>query len=279
MEDTLINVSLYGDGSRKMRSRAEYVYCDHAKDCSLYKDGKCFCVTVSFGRHCPFGNIVSVDGGTKRSVKFTRVAKEVMESPCFNALEYPYHDSVAKIGDQFIIDLEHVNLNVDGEKIFVRDPGFLSGPMITGRIEILTPENLNRICEFEPIALMGGVIRRYQKEVIPAFLLQFKKLFPDEYLAFIEEYPRYQDVFKGVSYVGRRAKLVTCNRECKYFDGANEFHFDGEYMVCDKYRAFFNLFEPRFGAHYYQVRVKLDDSMVCKITDNAQVLPDTVFMD
>lgn len=41
-QEKLINVDLYGDGSRDSRLRAEYIYCDHADVCSVYKEGKCF---------------------------------------------------------------------------------------------------------------------------------------------------------------------------------------------------------------------------------------------
>lgn len=41
-QEKLINVELYGDGSRKSLLRAEYIYCDHADVCSVYKEGKCF---------------------------------------------------------------------------------------------------------------------------------------------------------------------------------------------------------------------------------------------
>ena len=47
--DEAISVMLYGDGSRQARLRAEYIYCDHAKECSAYKEGQCFRVTTLFG--------------------------------------------------------------------------------------------------------------------------------------------------------------------------------------------------------------------------------------
>ena len=62
--EKLINVGLYGDGSRKARLRAEYIYCDHAEECSAYKEGRCFRVTTLFGLRCEFGRINHVDGGT-----------------------------------------------------------------------------------------------------------------------------------------------------------------------------------------------------------------------
>ena len=37
----VIHVGLYGDGSRNARRRAEYLSCEHYKECSAYKEGKC----------------------------------------------------------------------------------------------------------------------------------------------------------------------------------------------------------------------------------------------
>ena len=56
-QEKLINVDLYGDGSRNSRLRAEYIYCDHADVCSVYKEGKCFRKTTLFGVRCEFGRI------------------------------------------------------------------------------------------------------------------------------------------------------------------------------------------------------------------------------
>lgn len=66
-QEKLINVDLYGDGSSNSRLRAEYIYCDHADACSVYKEGKCFRKTTLFGVRCEFGRIAYVDGGTKKT--------------------------------------------------------------------------------------------------------------------------------------------------------------------------------------------------------------------
>ena len=58
-QEKLINVDLYGDGSRDSRLRAEYIYCDHADVCSVYKEGKCFRKTTLFGVRCEFGRPMS----------------------------------------------------------------------------------------------------------------------------------------------------------------------------------------------------------------------------
>ena len=75
-QEKLINVDLYGDGSRNSRLRAEYIYCDHADVCSVYKEGKCFRKTTLFGVRCEFGRITYVDGGTKKTKMYGRVYSE-----------------------------------------------------------------------------------------------------------------------------------------------------------------------------------------------------------
>ena len=75
-QEKLINVDLYGDGSRDSRLRAEYIYCDHADVCSVYKEGKCFRKTTLFGVRCEFGRIACVDGGTKKTKMYGRVSQK-----------------------------------------------------------------------------------------------------------------------------------------------------------------------------------------------------------
>ena len=83
-----ISVDLYGDGSRKSRLRAEYIYCEHAEECSAYKSGKCFNVTVPFGKWCKTGRVHCVDGGTKNSKAYDRVWTAAKGSEVYHHLKY-----------------------------------------------------------------------------------------------------------------------------------------------------------------------------------------------
>ena len=38
--ENLINVSIYGDGSRKYPHEVKAIYCNRADECELYKAGK-----------------------------------------------------------------------------------------------------------------------------------------------------------------------------------------------------------------------------------------------
>lgn len=83
------------------------------------------------------------------------------------------------------------------------------------------------------------------------------------------------DRMKG--YRGKYAKLSTCNRELTYRDAhGNSFRFDGDELVCDKYRI--GGFMPFSSSGYAQMRIPVTDDMQVKITDSNQVTDQTVLM-
>lgn len=226
-KEKLINVDLYGDGSRNSRLRAEYIYCDHADVCSAYKEGKCFRKTTLFGVRCEFGRIACVDGGTKKAKMYGRVYSDAKGSEQYHKLSYPNNIYIAKIGDGAFLAPPHVRIERSSDsKLFCHDPGFGCNRLFVS-IDELTPDNINRICTYHPRAMLGGEIESYQTETIPIFLRQLSKLFPEQYNAFIAAFPDYE--LKAPDYRGKYAKLSTCNRELTYRDAhGNSFRFDGD---------------------------------------------------
>ncbi|WP_417200979.1 hypothetical protein [Sutterella wadsworthensis] len=271
MNTKKINVGLYGDGSRGARLRAEYIACDRAEECSLYKSGKCFNVTTLFGLRCPIGTMWSVDGGMKQSKAFRNMQVQVRADPLYAKLKYPYHEQIGRIGDDAFLGVLHIRIEDQNGRLNVSDPGFGNNRVVVKR-DTLTPENLNRICAYQPRAFMGGVITSYQEETVPNFLHQLSLLFPDEYAALIAEYPEYAE--KKPNFIGRIAKLATCNPACEYKDGGSVFRFDGDWLICDCYKSSF----APFGGKGAMLKIQLTDEMTVKITDNAQVLPETVLL-
>ena len=271
MNTKKINVGLYGDGSRKARLRAEYIYCDRADECSLYKIGKCFNVTTLFGTRCPIGERTSVDGGTKQSKKFSDIWEQAKSDPCYAKLNYPSNEHIGRIGDDVYLCPPFVEITDCNGRLNVSDPGFGCNWVVVKR-DTLTTENLNRICSYRPRSLMGGTITDYQEKTVPNFLHQLSQLFPNEYAALISEYPEYAE--KKPSFVGRIAKLATCNPACEYIDGNSVFRMDGDWLVCDCYKS---AFAPFWGKDA-MLKIQLTDEMRVKITDNAQVLPETVLL-
>lgn len=270
--DKLINVGLYGDGSRKARRRAEYIYCDHADECSAYKNGKCFRVTTLFGLRCEFGHINHIDGGTKQSKMFYRISDEAKSNEQYHKLSYPSDTYVTRIGDGVFLTPPYVRIELQGEKLVCSDPGFGSNRLFVP-LAVITPENIKRICEYRPHALMGGEITDYQQKAVPMFLHQLSQLCPEQFQAFITAYPDF--TIKPPNWIGRYAKLSTCNREATYKDtNGNPFHFEGDDIVCDCYHSAFLPFDGAAA----KIRVTVDDGMRVKITDNNQVTDSTIFV-
>ena len=271
--ENLITVNIYGAGSRDSRMRAEYVYCAHAHECSAYKRGTCFCVTVPFGRPCQFGSVTRIDGGTKRAKKYEVVYKEAKANEKYAALKYPYTTYITRVGGNAYFTLPNVDLKETENGAFVIDDVLLFSKDFYTKKERLTPENINLICSFYPRGFSGQVIETYQKKVIPFFLLEFSKAFSDEYKNFIEKYPSYKDVVPD--YTGREAYLATCNRKETYKDTkGNVFRFDGDCLVCEDYKS---AFIP-FDAPVAEIKIPVTKKMTVKIQNNNQVTENTEFV-
>lgn len=267
----LINVGLYGDGSRDSRRRAEYIYCDKAESCSACAKGKCFCVTTLFGVTCDYGSVERRDGGTKRSKAFSRVTSDAKKCDKYSALSYPRYEYITRIENMALLTLPYVIVEKTEDGLKCSAPGFGRSKLLIDS-SALTPNAIMAICSYTPWALMGGIISDYQSKIVPLFLHQLAELFPEEYKNFIDTYPDYD--LPLPDWKGRWAKLSTCNREESYSDSnGNLFFFDGEYMVCNNYRS---VFTP-FGAKDVQMRVKVTDDMSVRITKNQQVVDTTVF--
>lgn len=269
----LINVGLYGVGSRDSRLRAEYIYCDQAKECSAYKEGKCFCVTTLFGVRCGVGRVEKIDGGTKRSKKFHEVRREAKENEFYAKLKYPSYNYVTRIGNLVFLKLPYIQIHENEHgKLSWSNPGFGVNSKLLDK-SVLTPENIMMICSARPHAMIGGEIEDYQNKIVPMFLRQLSLLFPEMYAAFRYEYPDYKP--RELNWIGRHAKLATCNRDVNYKDiNGNEFYFDGEYIVCVNYRSCFSPFTTK-GT---EIRMKVTGDMKVEITDNEQVLEETEFI-
>lgn len=274
--NNLINVNLYGDGSPSCRLRAEYVYCDYANECSAYKDGKCFCVTTPFNSKCKLGQVFGVDGGTKRAKSYNQVYNEAKANDKYGKLKYPTGAYIIRIGDKVRLELPYVNIDIteDGNLELNERPFGRGNASLIININKLTADNIKRICDHLPKSLVGSVyIKNYQEKTIPMFLHQLGKLLPDKLNEFKTKYKDY--IIKPPSWIGEFAKLSTCNRDKTYCDiHDNEFFFDGDYIVCTNYRLSF----APFGAKETEIRVKVTDDMLVKITDNDQVIDGTIIV-
>lgn len=267
----VINVSLCGEGTRKSRLMAEYVYCDHTEHCSAYKENKCFRVATFLSPYCEFGRVARVDGGVKHSKMYNSLMEKVRADSNYYRLSYPNHLFFTKVDDKMFLTMPHVRIeplengNISLETSFGRCGCVLENKHIT-------PENFIKIIKFEPRGFFNNnVIEGYFEKDAPMLLLQIKEYIPELYQKIIELEPELE--FIKPDYIDERAKLSTCNREMTYFYNENEFHFEGDYLVCNNYRSVFLPFDSK----EVEIKIKVTDDMYIRITDNKQVTDDTIF--
>ena len=268
-----INVSLYGNGSRESRRRAEYLYCEHAEECSAYKKGQCFGKTYFLSPRCKFANIQRVDGGTKRSKGYYTISSRAEAHPNYSKLNYPDNSYIAKIDSGILLFLPYISIKIDGEKIICENPGFGKDCVFIEN-EKITVENIVKICNFRPRSMFGNnEIKDYRDKVVPMLLRELKQLMPEFYNSLIKENNELANLIPD--YRGKRAKLSTINRAYGIQDGHGcKFEFDGDYIICKNYKR---AFLP-FGANMAEMRIKITDDMIVEITNNEQVTDETEFL-
>lgn len=268
-----ICVHLYGDGSRNHRLRAEYIYCDRANECSAYKQGKCLCVTEPFCSRCPVGSVEYVDGGTKRSKMFTKVRDQAKADSNYGVLRYSSNLKIVRVGDDAILMLSYVRLAIENGDLKVNGPWESGSKILFIQKENLTTDNILKVCEYKPVALLGGKIDYYQNDEVPMFLRQFRELFPEIYSELIMKSPIQKN--KVPNFIGKQAKLLTLKPNCKYETKYGSFFFDGKYAYFDDYNT---AFKPFWKCGNMSVTVEVTNDTVATVSDNEQVLDTTEFV-
>lgn len=266
-----IHVGLYGDGSRDARLREEIIYCDHADECSLYRDGKCLKITSPFASYCPLGKLQTVDGGTKRSKAFQRVGAEARADECHGKLKRAYGTYFAVAGDYMIVGGMSLRLEFsyspEGGYVFtVNSPGFCGGNYVAIPKSEFTVDVIKKIYDARPIALIVGLLKHFRDDQLPFFLLQLKKEWSEKYMEFVAAVPQAKDLVPN--YVGKWARVSTLNRDVPV-DGLK---FDGDYLVGE-----FRGYGLPFGARFAYIRIPITDDLKTKITSNDQVTEETIF--
>ena len=192
-------------------------------------------------KSCGLGEIRIIDGGTKQSKRFYEVRREAKENECYAKLKYPSNTYITRIGELAFLTIPHIQVYKKPDGVLAWEDPCLGYKTLLIDGSLLTPENIMKICSANPHAMMGGVIEDYQNETVPMLLHQLSLVFPKNYKEFCAAYPGYK--VRKPNWVGRYAKLSTCNRSERYTDcHGNEFYFDGDYIVCDHYHLSFTPF-------------------------------------
>lgn len=251
--------NIFGDkGGRAARYR---ITCENPSGCDLYtKQGTCLLTGIA---SCKFGRKTKVEGPTRRAMKF----RQWMRDQEAENAEYigklgsnKAWNRIALINGFYYLPYSHMDGGL-----------FISGkPPIDSKWVPecdMTPALLGRICAHVPHGI-GGPIPSYQRDIVPKFIADLHMFYPDLFEMLTDE---HRARFESISYVGRTADLKTC-KPGEYIIGNSKWHWDGEVLSGKSM-----LFQPVKGDCVITITPK--DGEGVKITDNAQVGPQTVMLD
>lgn len=275
--NNLININLYGDGSRNAKLRAEAIYCDRCEECSLYKRGLCCKLTAFLLPTCPIGTKNAYGHCTKQAKAYDKLYKETQAKPEYHKLKYPLDMCLETVGEDILLNLNFTCTSYKDNVFKIENPTFCNNIICMPK-EVLTNDVLKNICEFIPRTMFDRAeIKDYQNKVVPNFINDLRTKLPDIYKRFISEYPQF-DITPN--YVGKRAKLSTVNTTLTYhLKNYGDFHFEIPdyyklYVVFDNYNS---AFLP-FKAKNTKLQFEVTDDMTIEITDNNQVTEWTIFV-
>lgn len=212
------------------RERMEAFVCEYEGECQHYKNGKCVCENLFFGKiKCPHSRFVRDTGLTKRANGFGKKANQWKET--YKTEIQIDNKCICECGDY--IYLPYPYLDVYGIKVFpeIKEDHFVEK-------SLFDVEKIHRLMKWQPRSLMGGIIESFQENEVPKFKRQLKERFPALYEEYIKAHPEMKEEVEVAckNHVGRKAYLNTLNEGAVYIDcHRNRWEKRGEWLVCDNY--------------------------------------------
>lgn len=253
-------------GNKKSdKATAYYIMCCNSENCNLYKKETCALRTM-LGL-CPYGKKYYEEGYTQRAKNFytwiDNKNKKNKEIKCLSSpsiimdkvgeyvyLPYPFVSGYKgiKLKHREFLELEHFN------KI----------------------ETLKEIINLIPKDLMMNKITRYQKEIVPKFVIHLSEKFPEIFKKVKKEIPRAKEIYDNHTNVGRSAMLFSINPDIGILKDIHggEWTWDGKYLTSSKNKMSFGLV-PKFT----EVRLKIEEDQPIIISDDKQTNKNTVYLD
>lgn len=240
------------------------IFCKDKEKCDIYKQCNSCILTGGLGS-CVYGRKTMTNGFSKRSIKFNSWIREKTEANkdyTGKLSSLTAFQRVFKIGEYLYLPYSFMTgtWNLD------------TYPLKSSwvKLEEVTPELLERICNARPQALMGGEIRDYQEKSVPKFLFDLKTFYPDIF-DLVPDHHKLR--IENINFIGRKADITTCNPG-KYKFGNYMWNWDGEILSSNGESL---LWPPAKGETNITIKPQLNSPVV--ITDNSQVGENTKFLD
>ena len=242
-------------------------YCCQKDTCDAYKCGQCVMLNGLYGHRCPYGKTEVVNGFTKSARKCGKLIADIKAKYpelCYKLKAIP---SLCKINDYVYLGLPHLVNYVNP----IRDSSFfISGDMIPAKE--FTPQFVQELLDFQPRALMGGIIIDYQKEHIPKFCFKLKGYLPEMYNNITSINSKIESICESVSFVNKKAKVKTL-LPGKVKIGIHTIEWDGTNLITDAKEM------AIFGLSNEKVTIDVNDDTIVIIIDDSIVTDNTIFVE
>lgn len=245
------------------RERITIYFCKNSENCDAYKRGKCVMMNGLYGHSCPYGRREQKEGFTKAARKCGELIRKMQSK--YEEVSYATKDLkfVCRIGDYVYLNLPHL-INYSNS---IRENNFFIDKDIIKQEEF-TPQFIVELINYQPRALMGGIISSYQTESVPKFCTQLHRYFPDMYEKVKKTYPEIDNLIENINYVGKSAKLITLlPGEVKL--STDILQWDGKLLHAKGSQISF------WKMRDEEVMIIPTDETVVEIYDNATVTDDT----
>jgi hypothetical protein len=242
------------------RSALFVLYCEKPETCDLLQKENS-CINCGIGS-CRFGRKSGVDGPTKAARSFYSTLSKWRKE------HEAVIDKLAPLAAYNRIFRTHGHYYLPYS--FMAESLCDNSPLESKWVpeENMTAELLAKICQAQPRALFGGAIRSYQDEQVPKFIADLNCHYPAVFALLPDD---QKARLTTVSYVGRKADITTC-APGKYVFSKSTWEWDGAVL-----RGKSMLFQPAKGDVTITITPAPGESVI--ISDNAQVTPETRFLD
>lgn len=254
--------------SKSAKAKSYTVTCGASDRCELLSRGEC-AARSGFGG-CLYGRQSTQTGWTPKAQKFSQWIRDQKDAnEGVGSLSAP-RKMLAVVGDHVWLPYAHVGAAFNGGDAYKAGWRDAFVPL-----EDFTPETIARICNAKPRALFGGVITTYQRDEVPRFVAHVAERFPGLLDEACKVSPNVAAIRASLTNVGRKARLVTTLPWPKL--GRHGWAWDGEWLTLSGEAAKSATILMDFKAIDARMRPGPEETVV--IVDDAQVGPDTVFVD
>lgn len=255
------------------KSEYKKYFCNNKNNCDLYKRGHCINLNPLYS--CPYGSRLTEKGYTIKARKFNQWIREKQEEvrKLNNVKLSSPPDKMSYFGDYIYLPYSYINIQTS---LPFKNKGeyFVTGTPYLNKKDF-NIDNIIKIINHKPMAMMGGMIIGYRKKVIPKFLIHLKEFDLNLFNLAVKKIPDILKIVKDTSNIGRKAYLYSLKPNVVINNKGEKWQWDGRYLTCYNSKILF----PVVKYEVAKTILTPEKNAIITIDSNDMVDDDTIFID